>query len=563
MRVLVLYNQVSPTADQAERDVLVQAEAVESALRQLGHQPLRLECTLRLDEWKQRVEALRPDVVFNLVESLGGSDWLAHTATSLLDVLQIPYTGSPTEALMISNDKLWTKRLLRLAGLPTPDWVLEAEGLGCFPPPPAPLPLEQKEHTGHPWSRIPLGLSLHLGERGLGLLPQPGGLGTTVREGVYLIKLVREHASIGLDERAVVRVQSGVELQAALTEAANRLGRQVFAEQFIEGREFNLSILAGPKGPEVLPPAEIDFSAFPPGKVRIVGYAAKWEEESFEYHHTPRRFDFPPSDAVLLEQLKRMALVCWNFFHLGGYARVDFRVDPSGQPWILEVNTNPCLSPDAGFAAAVEQAGLSYAQAVDRILQDALNRSKQNQPMFWNGSVRPAPAPLSPFSSLPEGYQFRDQPRPEDRQAVREIVCSTGFFNAAEIDVADELVRERLQAGPASGYFFLFLERQGQLIGYACYGPIPATTGSFDLYWIAVHRAWQGRGFGRAILQEAERRIRQAGGRRIYIETSGRTQYEPTRRFYERCGYRCEARLPDFYAPGDDKLIYVKLLPQG
>lgn len=554
MQVVVLYNQVSATAEAAERDVLVQAEAVESALRHLGHQPIRLESTLQLGQLEEQLKAIQPDVVFNLVESLGGSDWVACAASSLLDFLGIPYTGSPTEALVLSNDKVLAKRLLRLAGLPTPDWIL-----------PAPNPLfsvgegGQRSRPAEAGSFLPP-TTLPPAKRGSGLPRQAGRSETTPPEGLYVIKAVREHASIGLDDRAVVQVQSAAQLQSALVEAAHRLGRPVFAERFVEGREFNLSVLAGPNGPEVLPPAEIDFSAFPPEKVRIVGYAAKWEEGSFEYHHTPRRFDFPPSDAPLLDRLKQLALDCWNLFHLGGYARVDFRVDPTGQPWILEINTNPCLAPDAGFAAAVAEAGLTYAQAIDRIVQDALNRHRKIPPPPSDAAGSQAPDPDRETSLLPPGYQFRDQPRPEDRQAVREIVRSTGFFNPAEIEVADELVRERLQAGPTSGYYFLFLEHQGQLIGYGCYGPIAATAGSFDLYWIAVHRQWQGRGFGRAILQECERRIQQAGGQRIYIETSGRPQYEPTRQFYQRCGYQCEARLKDFYAPGDDKLIYVKLL---
>jgi len=547
MRVLLLYNQVAPGADEAERDVLVQADAVETALRHLGHEPIRLECTLRLDELQERLSALRPDVVFNLVESLGGSDWMAHAVTSLLDVLRIPYTGSRTEALMISNNKLWAKRVLRLAGLPTPDWVELEEGAGVVP-----------SHPAEPDGSAPLSCQ---GERGEWGSPASAGMPPEAGEGVYLIKSVREHASVGLDQRAVVRVAHGEQVQTALAEAAQRMGRPVFAERFIEGREFNLSVLAGPNGPEVLPPAEIDFSAFPPGKVRIVDYAAKWEEDSFEYRHTPRRFDFPPSEAGLLERLRQLALACWDLLRLGGYARVDFRVDLAGQAWILEINTNPCLAPDAGFAAAVDKAGLSYAQAIQRIVQDAVQPTGPRRAAPAQTPVRPA-AVRADRLRLPPGCQFRDQPRPEDRLAVREIVRSTGFFNPAEIEVADELVRERLRAGTASGYYFLFLERQGEVIGYCCYGPIAATTGSFDLYWIAVHRHWQGQGLGRLIMNECEVRVRQAGGRRIYIETSGRDQYEPTRRFYERCGYRCEARLPDFYAPGDDKLIYVKILPE-
>jgi D-alanine-D-alanine ligase len=105
---------------------------------------------------------------------------------------------------------------------------------------------------------------------------------------------------------------------------------------------------------------------------RIVDYRAKWDEAAFEYHHTPRRFDFDSTDSRLLERLKTLARQCWHYFGLAGYARVDFRVDHEGNPWILEINANPCLSPDAGFAAALEKAGIAYVDAIGRIIDDGL-----------------------------------------------------------------------------------------------------------------------------------------------------------------------------------------------
>jgi len=104
----------------------------------------------------------------------------------------------------------------------------------------------------------------------------------------------------------------------------------------------------------------------------VVGYRAKWDADSFEYHHTPRRFDFPSPDRPLLVHLETLARDCWELFDLGGYARVDFRVDEQGQPWVLEINANCCLSPDAGFAAAVERGNIPFNEAVRRILNDAL-----------------------------------------------------------------------------------------------------------------------------------------------------------------------------------------------
>jgi len=166
-----------------------------------------------------------------------------------------------------------------------------------------------------------------------------------------------------------------------------------------------------------------------------------------------------------------------------------------------------------------------------------------------------------PKTAAGGGLAFRDQVRTEDSQVVRELVASTGFFNPAEVDVAVELVDEHLAKGAAqSGYHFIFAECDGQSVGYACYGPIAGTQSSFDLFWIAVDKRYQGRRIGQALLAESERRVFQAGGRRLYIETSHREQYVSTRGFYLRSGYTQEAVLRDFYAPGDDKVIYVKAL---
>ena len=153
---------------------------------------------------------------------------------------------------------------------------------------------------------------------------------------------------------------------------------------------------------------------------------------------------------------------------------------------------------------------------------------------------------------------FRDEPRAADLARVREIVDATGFFSGEEASVAVELLDDRLARGPASDYRFLFGETESRVVGYAAYGRIALTRGSWDLYWIAVDPAAQGGGVGRALLRESERRIALAGGERVYVETSSRAQYDPTRRFYERCGYHVAATLPDFYAPGDGKVIFVK-----
>jgi ribosomal protein S18 acetylase RimI-like enzyme len=148
----------------------------------------------------------------------------------------------------------------------------------------------------------------------------------------------------------------------------------------------------------------------------------------------------------------------------------------------------------------------------------------------------------------------------DDCEHVRAITRSTGFFTDPEVEVAVELVEERLAKGPASGYHFIFAEVDGRPVGYSCFGPIPCTVSSYDLYWIAVDADVRGRRVGTRLLDESEKAVARLGGTRVYVETSSRAQYEPTRRFYERRGYRREALLEDFYAPGDGKVMYVKAL---
>jgi len=155
---------------------------------------------------------------------------------------------------------------------------------------------------------------------------------------------------------------------------------------------------------------------------------------------------------------------------------------------------------------------------------------------------------------------YRRTVNQNDVKIVKEIVSSTGFFSDEEVDIACELVDERLNKGEESGYYFLFLEINGRTVGYSCFGPIPATKLSYDLYWIAVHEDYQNQGLGKVLLLETEKEINNLGGKRIYVETSGKEQYISTRKYYLACDYKEEAVLGDFYAPGDAKYLYLKVL---
>lgn len=155
---------------------------------------------------------------------------------------------------------------------------------------------------------------------------------------------------------------------------------------------------------------------------------------------------------------------------------------------------------------------------------------------------------------------LRTDARSADIEVIRALVHATGFFSEEEEAIAVELVEERLAKGAASGYEFLFAEQGGRMLGYACYGRIPLTLASFDLYWIVVDPQAQGAGTGRRLLAAAERAVAVAGGTALYAETSSREQYTPTRRFYAAAGYGVAAEFPDFYAPGDGKVVFAKRL---
>jgi GNAT superfamily N-acetyltransferase len=149
----------------------------------------------------------------------------------------------------------------------------------------------------------------------------------------------------------------------------------------------------------------------------------------------------------------------------------------------------------------------------------------------------------------------------KDKAALMEILHNTPEFTADEVIIAEEVVDGSLDEPETSGYFSLAAENEeGVFIGFISYGPIPMTQHAWDIYWLAVKREFQGHGTGATLLKAAEEEIAQRGGRMAFIETSGKAQYEKTRRFYITNDYKEICNIPDFYAPGDDKVIYQKML---
>ena len=157
-------------------------------------------------------------------------------------------------------------------------------------------------------------------------------------------------------------------------------------------------------------------------------------------------------------------------------------------------------------------------------------------------------------------FTYRQNIKPSDIEAIAGLVESSGFFSDEEIEIAIQLAEEKLDQKDASSYRFVFAEDDERVLGYTCYGLVPATAYSYDVYWIVVSDDLRGQGVGKLLMAETEQLIRQSGGRQIYAETSSREQYKPTQKFYEACGFHQEAFLKNFYNEGDSKIIYAKAL---
>lgn len=324
MRVLVLHSDVPPDAPPDEQDTIVTAQAVTTALEERGHEVTRGAFHPEPAAWERLLRSCRAEVVFNLVESVFGQGDLADIAAAMLARRRIPFTGASAATLACAADKPLTKQILRAAGLPTPDWS-----------------------TPPHWQGLVEGRS-------------------------YVVKSATEDSSLGLDDDAVVCGPVAVLRRARL--CAKRHGGRWFAERYCPGREFNVSLLEDKGEVRVLPIGEIEFSDWKLERPRLVGYSAKWDDASPDCAGTPRVFGLERTSPELAAALSALSLSAWKLFASRGYARVDFRLDADGAPTILEINPNPCLEPTAGFAAAAQSDGISYADLVERIIEAARAR---------------------------------------------------------------------------------------------------------------------------------------------------------------------------------------------
>ncbi len=319
---IILHNRISahPTPDEA--DVLNQVKLVENALTNLGYTCRVMDVGYDLYSDIHKIKELAPALVFNLVETVFEKSELLHLVPSILNAAGIPYSGVSAEALFLTTNKPLAKRMMKQFGIPTPDWFL----------------------------------SVHAGQN---LDPNKK----------YILKPVSEEGSVNLDEDAVFKGND----PGLLRKISTINPQEYFVEEFIEGREFNLSVTGSHGDFRVYPIAEMIFEDFPKGKEKMLGYRAKWHEDSFEYQHTRRQFNTLANDRALHDSLIRIAKECGQVFRLCGYFRVDFRVSADGLPYVLEINGNPCISPDSGFIAAAAEAGLTPTEVVKQIIKHLNN----------------------------------------------------------------------------------------------------------------------------------------------------------------------------------------------
>ncbi len=327
MKIAILFDGVSALAPVPDLLILETVEAIERALEEDGHSVSRVPVGLDT-RWVDRLKRGRFDLAFNLCEGIDGIATFEPAVIGVLELLRLPFTGSSSFTTSLCLRKHVVNALLESSGLPIPGWGLARVG--------KPLP-----SVGFP----------------------------------AICKPSAEDASLGIEQRSVVRTKLQL---AERVGAMHEMWSDVLVQRYVDGRELNVGIV----GDTVLPLAEVDFGAMPRGLWKIVSYRSKWETGCEEDLGTTPRCP-APLDEPLASEVSRLALEAWHLVGGEGYGRVDMRVDRLGRPWILEVNSNPDIAPDAGLARMARVAGLSYGAMIRLVCDHALARNQGTYDERW------------------------------------------------------------------------------------------------------------------------------------------------------------------------------------
>jgi D-alanine-D-alanine ligase len=327
MKIAVLFDGISALGKTPDLAILETVEAVEAILADDGHEVVRVPVNPD-GRWIERVRRGKFDLAFNLCEGIDGVATMEPSVIGALELLDVPFTGSSSWTTSLCLRKHLVNTLLGTAGLPVPRWGLAR--------PDTPLPT-----VGFP----------------------------------AICKPAAEDASLGVEQRSVVRTMRALSTRLA---DMHEQWEDVLVQRYIDGREVNVGIVGG----TVLPVAEIDFGAMPRGLWRIVSYRSKWESGCDEDVGAAPRCpaDLPEE---LTAELGRIALAAWRAVGGEGYGRVDMRIDRHGRPWILEVNSNPDFSPDAGLARMARTAGIDYTSLVRLVCDAAISRPRTANDERW------------------------------------------------------------------------------------------------------------------------------------------------------------------------------------
>ena len=332
-KVVLLYNLLERLEKGEDKDLVAEAavieeiEAVETAIRSLDHQCIVVSLRDEVYTIFHWLKEIGPDVVFNLCESVYGNTLMEMNIPALLDLMHIPYTGSPPLTLGLCQDKGKVKGILLSQGVHTPRYQV-----------------------------------FHRPVRG----PEEVRLSLPV-----IVKPVHEDGSLGISKESVVYGEGALERQIQYILETYR--QPALVEEFIDGREMNVGLMELNGKLETLPISEIDYSEFPEGIPRICGYEAKWVQESIEYQKS-KPVCPAPLEWVMQKRVEHLAIKVFKLFGCRDYARVDMRIDRDGKIYILEVNPNPDISPPSGMARAIRIQGMTYSEFVGKVIEKALQR---------------------------------------------------------------------------------------------------------------------------------------------------------------------------------------------